>query len=395
MSVTATPPGPAVPTALLERVRSALAEDGGQPTASRVAAVLRGEGWVLGDAGVLAVVDALRRDTLGAGPLEPLLRTPGVTDVLVNGPRAVYIDRGEGLERTTVAFADDAAVRRLAQRLAASGGRRLDDAAPFVDVRLGDGTRFHAVLAPIAAPGSCLSLRVPARRAFKLEELVAAGAMPAQGAAVLRDLVAARAAFLVSGGTGSGKTTVLATLLSLVASTDRIVLVEDASELRPTHPHVVSLEARPANVEGAGEIQLRDLVRQALRMRPDRLVVGEVRGAEVVDLLAALNTGHQGGCGTVHANAAADVPARLEALAVAAGLPRAALHAQLASALQVVVHLARGAGGRRRVAEICALQRTGSGLVEAIPAVRFGADGGMDTGAGAAQLERLLSCGPC
>ena len=169
------------------------------------------------------------------------------------------------------------------------------------------------------------------------------------------------------------------------------MLVEDASELRPSHAHVVSLEARPANVEGAGEIRLRDLVRQALRMRPDRLVVGEVRGAEVVDLLAALNTGHQGGCGTVHANAAADVPARLEALAVAAGLPRAALHAQLASALQVVVHLARGAEGRRRIAEICTLQRAESGIVEAHAAVRFAPDGAIETGAGAAELERLLT----
>ena len=379
-----------VPAALLERVRSALAEDGGEPTASRVAAVLRGEGRVLGDAGVLAVVDALRRDTLGAGPLEPLLRTPGVTDVLVNGPRAVYIDRGAGLETTAVTFPDDAAVRRLAQRLAANGGRRLDDATPFVDVRLADGTRFHAVLAPIASPGTCLSLRVPARRAFSLAELVDAGAVPVDGAALLRELVETRVAFLVSGGTGTGKTTVLAALLSLVAGAERIVLVEDASELRPSHPHVVSLEARPANVEGAGEIRLRDLVRQALRMRPDRLVVGEVRGAEVVDLLAALNTGHQGGCGTVHANAAADVPARMEALAVAAGLPRAALHAQLASALQVVVHLARGAEGRR-IAEICTLQRAESGIVEAHASVRFARDGAIETGPGAAALERLLT----
>jgi pilus assembly protein CpaF len=241
---------------------------------------LQAEGRILGDAGVLAVVDALRRESVGAGPLEPLLRSAGVTDVLVNGARAVYVDRGNGLEISKVTFPNEDAVRRLAQRLAGTGGRRLDDATPFVDVRLPDATRFHAVLAPVARPGTCLSLRVPARRAFTLAELVAAEALSADGAALLADIVAARLAFLVSGGTGSGKTTLLAALLSLVPPAERIVLVEDSNELAPEHVHVVGLEARPPNVEGAGEIVLRDLVRQALRMRPDRLVVGEVRGAE-------------------------------------------------------------------------------------------------------------------
>jgi len=270
----------AVPAALLERVRTVLANAGAEPTPSRVAATLRAEGRILGDAGVLAVVDALRRDTVGAGPLEPLLRTPGVTDVLVNGPNAVYLERGRGLELSEVRFPDDAAVRRLAQRLAAAGGRRLDDATPFVDVRLGDATRFHAALAPVARPGTCLSLRVPGRRAFEMAELIAAETLTPDAAALLGEVVVARLAFLVSGGTGSGKTTLLAALLSLVSAEERIVVVEDASELRPEHPHVVGLEGRPPNVEGAGEIVLRDLVRQALRMRPDRLVVGEVRGAE-------------------------------------------------------------------------------------------------------------------
>jgi pilus assembly protein CpaF len=383
-------PDEPVAPALLERLRSVLAADGSYPTPARVADALRSEGGVYGDAAVLAVVDALRRDTLGAGPLEPLLRTPGVTDVLVNGPRAVYIDRGKGLEAASVVFGDDAAVRRLAQRLAAAGGRRLDDATPFVDVRLADGTRFNAVLAPVSRPGTCLSLRVPGRRVFELDELVAAGTVSADGAGLLRDIVAAEVAFLISGGTGSGKTTLLAALLTIADPRQRLVLVEDAGELRPAHPHVVALEARPANVEGAGAISLRDLVRQALRMRPDRLVVGEVRGVEVVDLLAALNTGHQGGCGTVHANSATDVPARLEALAVAAGMPRPALHAQLASALRVVVHLRREANGRRRLAQVSSLQRGDDGLVDALPAVTFETGGTATTGPGAKALERLL-----
>jgi pilus assembly protein CpaF len=281
-------------------------------------------------------------------------------------------------------------VRRLAQRLAASAGRRLDDQEPFVDLRLADGSRCHAVLAPVARPGTTISIRVPPSRAFTIEELVARGTLTPPGADLLRALVASRVAFLVTGGTGSGKTTLLAALLSLVDPAERLVLVEDASELRPDHPHVVGLEGRPANVEGAGAIELRALVRQALRMRPDRLVVGEVRGAEVVDLLAALNTGHDGGCGTVHANSAADVPARLEALALAAGLDRAALHSQLASGIGAVVHLHRGRDGRRHLAEIGVPRRATDGLVTVVPAVTLTADGDLREGAGAADLARVL-----
>lgn len=375
---------------LVDRVRERLAGRPGDLTPHRVAEALRAEGRPVGDATVLAVHEALRRDVLGAGPLEPLLRTPGVTDVLVNGPAQVYLDRGDGLEATGVRFPDDESVRRLAQRLAASAGRRLDDQEPFVDLRLADGSRCHAVLAPVARPGTTISIRVPPSRAFTLPELVARGTLTARGADLLRALVGSRVAFLVTGGTGSGKTTLLAALLSLVDPAERIVLVEDASELRPDHPHVVGLEGRPANVEGAGAVELRTLVRQALRMRPDRLVVGEVRGAEVVDLLAALNTGHDGGCGTVHANSAADVPARLEALALAAGLDRAALHSQLASGIGAVVHLHRGRDGRRRLAEIGVPRRAADGLVTVVPAVTLTADGDLREGAGAADLARVL-----
>jgi pilus assembly protein CpaF len=375
---------------LLDRVRHSLADEGAEPTPTHVAAALRAEGRLLGHADILELVDALRRDTYGAGPLDALLREPEVTDVVVNGARAVYVDRGRGLEATTVTFTDEREVRRLAQRLAAAGGRRLDDATPFVDVRLRDGTRFHAVLAPVARPGTVLSLRVPARRGFTLDELQQRGTVTAAGASLLRDLVAARVAFLVTGGTGAGKTTLLATMLSTVASGERLVIVEDSSELRPDHPHVVGLEGRPVNVEGAGAITVRDLVRQALRMRPDRLVVGEVRGAEVVDLLAALNTGHEGGCGTVHANSAGDVPARIEALGVAAGLSREAVHSQLASAVQVVVHVVRPPRGARLLSEVATMEADASGLVVCRPAVTFQADGSAGTGPGVERLERLL-----
>jgi pilus assembly protein CpaF len=373
---------------MLEQVRDQLARKGAELTPEHVAQALRDRGRPVGDATVLAVHDALRRDVVGAGPLEPLLRTPGVTDVLVNGPDRVYLDRGRGLEPTGVRLPDEESVRRLAQRLAASGGRRLDDATPYVDLRLPDGSRFHAVLAPVSRPGTVLSLRVPRARVFTLAELVEARALPEEGAWLLRRIVESRLAFLVSGGTGSGKTTLLNALLSLVDPTERLVLVEDASELRPDHPHVVGLETRPANIEGAGEITLRTLVRQALRMRPDRLVVGEVRGDEVADLLAAMNTGHEGGCTTLHANSAADVPSRIEGLALAAGLPLAAVHSQLVSALDAVVHLGRARDGRRQVREIGTLTEAG-GIARVSPAVTFD-DGEVHTHPAAdALLERL------
>lgn len=362
-------------TALLDAVRLRLAESGAEPTPARVAEALRREGRLLGDAEVLGVAARLRSELIGAGPLEPLLAQPDVTDVLVTAPDRVWVDRGAGLERTDVVFPDAAAVRGLAQRLAAIAGRRLDDARPWVDARLPDGTRLHAVLPPVAVGSTCLSLRVVRPRAFALEELAAAGTIPPGGEQLLRAVLDARLSFLVSGGTGSGKTTLLSTLLGLVAPDERIVLAEDSAELRPDHPHVVRLETRPANQEGTGLVTLRDLVRQALRMRPDRLVVGEVRGPEVTDLLAALNTGHEGGCGTVHANAASDVPARLEALGSTAGLDRVALHSQLAAALSLVIHLVRDHSGGRRVAEVHVLDRDRAGFVTTVPAAVWGAEG--------------------
>ncbi|MFJ6179383.1 TadA family conjugal transfer-associated ATPase [Streptomyces sp. NPDC092295] len=376
--VTAGMTGGAVAYGLLDAVRQRLAESGADPTPARVAAALRAQGRLLGDTEVLGAAAELRCELVGTGPLEPLLDDPSVTDVLVSAPDRVWVDRGSGLELTAVTFTDAASVRRLAQRLAAVAGRRLDDARPWVDARLPDGTRMHAVLPPVAVGSTCLSLRVVRPKAFSLPELTAAGTVPPGGERVLRALIESRLSFLISGGTGTGKTTLLSTLLGLVGERERIVLAEDSAELRPDHPHVVRLEGRPANQEGAGLVTLRDLVRQALRMRPDRLVVGEVRGHEVTELLAALNTGHEGGCGTVHANTAADVPARLEALGTAAGLDRAALHSQLAAALSVVIHLVRDRDGRRRIAEVHVLERDPAGLVVPVPALRWSAGGFAD-----------------
>ncbi|MET7500951.1 TadA family conjugal transfer-associated ATPase [Streptomyces microflavus] len=361
--------------ALLDAVRQRLARSGGAPTPAGVAAALRAQGRLLGDAEVLGAAAELRGELVGTGVLEPLLADPEVTDVLVSAPDRVWVDRGAGLQLTGITFPDAAAVRRLAQRLAAVAGRRLDDARPWVDARLPDGTRMHAVLPPVSVGSTCLSLRVVRPQAFSLAELVEAGTVPPGGDRILRAMVEARLSYLISGGTGAGKTTLLASLLGAVGADERIVLAEDSAELRPDHPHVVRLESRPANQEGAGLVTLRDLVRQALRMRPDRLVVGEVRGAEVAQLLAALNTGHEGGCGTVHANAAEHVPARLEALGTAAGLDRTALHSQLAAALSVVVHLVRDRSGRRRIADVHVLERDAAGLVFTVPALSWGADG--------------------
>ncbi|MEU8344955.1 TadA family conjugal transfer-associated ATPase [Spirillospora sp. NPDC048832] len=378
-------------TKLSDAVRDRLAGSGGEATTGRVAAALRAEERLLGDREVLTLADELRAEFVGAGPLEPLLRSPDVTDILVNGPDEVWADTGAGLVRTPVRFADEASLRRLAQRLTAAAGRRLDDAAPYADARLPGGVRLHAVLPPVAAGGTCLSLRLPRRRAFTLDELVAARTVPPEGAEILAALIESRAAFLITGGTGTGKTTLLSSVLSLVNPAERLLLVEDSAELKPSHPHVVRLEARPPNVEGAGGVTLNDLVRQALRMRPDRLVVGEVRSAEVVVLLQALNTGHEGGCGTLHANTAADVPARIEALGCAAGLSREGVHSQLAAALDIIVHLVRDpGGGRRRVAEICVLDRASDGLVGVTPAVSFTTSGEVVPAAGASALHDRL-----
>ncbi len=372
--------------AVVDRVRDRLVADGVVPSPADVVRALRDDGVLLGADRLLVEAERLHDELSGAGPLTPLLRDPAVTDVLVTAPDAVWVDRGDGVERVAVRFSDDRAVRRLAQRLAAACGRRLDDASPAVDARLPDGTRVHAVLSPVAVSGTCLSLRVPRRRAFTLDDLVALGSVPVDAVPWLRAVVDARLALLITGGTGTGKTTWLSMLLGLCAPRERLVVVEDSAELLPDHPHVVRLEARPPNLEGAGAVTLRDLVRQSLRMRPDRIVVGEVRGAEIVDLLAALNTGHEGGCATIHANAPHDVPARLESLALAAGLDRAAVHAQIAAGLDVVVHLVRDRDGRRRWSSLSVAQRR-RGWTVLVEAWSWDGAGELVVGPG---LERLV-----
>ena len=357
---------------LIDSIARRLADERSQPTGAALARAVRAEtSMLVSDAEMLRLIRRLQRELVGAGPLASVLADPLTTDVVVNAPDDVRVDRGAGWERLAITFSDEAAVGRLARRLAGSAGQRLDDAQPFVDARLPGGTRLHAVLAPVAASGTCLSLRVLRPTRHDLSSLAVAGTLPGITAAVITATLRARLAFLISGGTGSGKTTLLAALLGAVDPGERLVTVEDAEELSPPHPHVVRLVARAANVEGAGAVPLRQLVRQALRMRPDRIVVGEVRGVEVVDLLAALNTGHDGGAGTVHANTAAEVPARLEALAAPAGLGRDALHAQLAGAVQLAFHMRR-VGSARVLAEIAVLIRAPSGFVEAVPAVVAG-----------------------
>ncbi len=300
------------------------------------------------------------------GVLDTLVRDPAVTDVFVNPDGIVWVDRGAGAERVPDLVVPVGEARDLAVRLVASGDRHVDEATPCMDVRLGDGIRVHVVLPPLSPGGAVISIRLPRARPFTIDELDAGGYFGAISAQPIRDLVAARANLLVSGAGGSGKTTLLAALLASAPAHERIIVVEDVAELRIAHPHVVALEARQANLDGAGAIGLDRLVRESLRMRPDRLVVGECRGAELRDLLGALNTGHDGGAGTIHANSLADVPSRLEALGSLAGMSADAVARQAFSAFDAVLHVERDPGGVRRLAALggFALDRRGRLLIQ-------------------------------
>lgn len=279
--------------------------------------------------------------------LRPFLDDPFVTDLFVNGDRGLFVDRGDGAERVPAWSASEAEVRRLAVRLIALGGRHLDDASPCVDVRIARGVRVHAVLAPVAASGTSISVRVPKFDGPDLPALQRAGMFSARQRQRLERLVDRRVNVLIAGATGAGKTTLLAALLSRVPATERIVTIEEVAELHPDHPHHVALEARQPNIEGVGGIALSRLVREALRMRPDRLVLGECRGEEIRDLLMALNTGHDGGAGTLHASSLLDVATRLEALGALAGMDAATCARQSVGAIGTVVHVERIAGRRR------------------------------------------------
>lgn len=304
------------------------------------------------------------------GALATWVTGEGVTDVFLNPDGTVWVDQGSGVAAVPGVRVPPDEARELAIRLIATGDRHVDEATPCTDVRLGDGIRVHAVLPPVSPGGAVLSIRLPAARRPTLTELDAAGAFAAVGGiARLRALVTGRVNLLITGAGGSGKTTLLGALLAAAPVHERIVLVEDVAELRVAHPHVVALEARQANLDGAGAIGLERLVRESLRMRPDRLVVGEVRGPELRELLAALNTGHDGGAGTLHANSLADVPARLEALGALAGMSADAVARQAGSAFGAVLHVARAADGRRGLASIGRLRIEGGRLaIEEVPA---------------------------
>lgn len=370
---------------------------GRSPDASAIEGVT-GSVVELGAQGAAIEGALLREQVLGFGPLESWIVQPSVTDVLVNGDGSVWVDRGVGVEDTGLVL-DAGAARALVTRLAGLARRRLDEAQPWVDGVLPGGVRLHAILPPLAESGTQLSLRVPRHQPVGVDGLVALGAVESDDgsnrglASVLKRVIAARASFVVIGGTGAGKTTVLGALLSECAPDERIVVVEDVRELAPAHPHVVRLQGRMPNVEGVGGVTMVDLVRQALRMRPDRLVVGEVRGAEVREMLAALNTGHDGGAGTVHANGIEEVPARLEALGALAGLGREAVHAQLRGALQVVIEVAR-VGSARFVRAVGVTRWTGTEVVvdEALAVVGVPGTSGawLRRGPGAGRLEELL-----
>jgi pilus assembly protein CpaF len=293
-------------------------------------------------------------DILGYGPLEPFLRDPGVTEIMVNGYDQLYIERGGVIQETDASFLDDAHVLRIIDRIVSQVGRRVDESSPMVDARLPDGSRVNAIISPLALRGPSLTIRKFAQDALTLESLVELGTMTPQTADFLAQCVRGKLNLLISGGTGTGKTTLLNAVSQFVPTGERIVTVEDAAELRLQQRHVVPLESRPPNVEGEGEVRIRDLVRNALRMRPDRIIVGEVRGAETLDMLQAMNTGHDGSLTTIHANSARDALHRLEMLVLMAGveLPVKAIREQIAGGFDLLVHIARLVDGSRKVTQI-------------------------------------------
>jgi pilus assembly protein CpaF len=281
-----------------------------------------------------------------------VLDNSNITDILVNGHKEVWIDQGQGLEKTKTTFLNEESVRSLAQKLALSTGRRLDQSQPYVDAQLTKTIRLHAVLTPIASPGTIISLRIHRPKMMSLTELVSNKTITNAQKDFLTKLIDDKKSFVICGGTGSGKTTLLNSLLSDVNRNQRILIIEDSRELNPQHPHVVSLEGRPANIEGMGLITMKDLIKQSLRMRADRLIIGEVRGAEVIDWLSALNTGHTGSAGTIHANSIHEVITRFESLGLMAGLSKEAIHSQLQTTLDYVIHIERNADGKRQVRAI-------------------------------------------
>ena len=316
-----------------------------------------GEGLSLTARQFEAVTAAVLQELVGLGPLEPLLADDGISEIMVNGPYSVYVERGGRLTRADTAFDDEAHLRRIIERIVSPLGRRVDDSSPLADARLPDGSRVNIILPPLAVAGPVVTIRKFARRPLRTADLVRLGTLTTQSEDFLRACVAGRLNVLVSGGTGSGKTTTLNALSSFIGADERVITIEDAAELQLQQAHVVTLESRPPNLEGRGEVSIRQLVRNALRMRPDRIILGEVRGAEALDLLMALNTGHDGSLSTVHANGPRDALSRLETMTLMAGteLPLRAVREQIASAVQIVVQQERLPDGRRAITRISEL----------------------------------------
>ena len=300
------------------------------------------------------VVRQIEDEVMGLGPLEPLLADPSVSDILVNGPNNIYVERSGKLQRTAVRFKDDAHLLNIIDRIVSKVGRRIDESTPMVDARLKDGSRVNAIIPPLAIDGPVLSIRRFRKDALNIDDLVRYGSLNPALVGLLRAIVMARLNVMISGGTGSGKTTLLNVMSAFIPERERIVTIEDSAELQLQQPHVVRLETRQVNVEGRGQITQRDLVRNSLRMRPDRIVVGEVRGAEALDMLQAMNTGHDGSLTTIHANSSRDALSRVETMVAMTGItfPLSALRNQIASAIDVIIHMERQEDGCRRIISV-------------------------------------------
>jgi pilus assembly protein CpaF len=341
----------------VSRLESLEANMASQKVTVAISEILDEEGRLLTDADRARLIEEIKNELLGLGPLEPLLWDDAITDILVNGPSQVYVERGGKLYLTDVSFQDDQHLMLIIDRIAPQVGRRVDEASPMVDARLPDGSRINAIIPPLALDGPALSIRRFGKRRYSVDDLVAKDSITPDMVEFIRAIIRARLNVLVCGGTGSGKTTMLNCISAFIPVDERVVTIEDSAELVLQQPHVVRLETRPPNVEGKGEVTARELMRNTLRMRPDRIIVGEVRGGEVFDMLQAMSTGHDGSLCTIHANTPRDSMGRLEMMMLLAGwsIPQRAMRQQIASALNVIVHVSRLSDGTRKVMKISEL----------------------------------------